>query len=66
MRKILRNARIDAKMRQTDVANYLGISLRMYQCIESGAKLGAIKHWDKLEDLFRISQRELRKNTDNY
>ena len=61
MREILKNARQKAGMTQQEVAEYLGISVRMYQRIENGDSLGKIIHWDKLEDLFSIPQRSLRK-----
>ena len=60
MRKNLKEARQRAGLAQKDVAEYLGISIRAYQQIESGAYLGKIKHWDKLEDMFKIHQRKLR------
>ena len=61
MRETLKNARQKAGMTQQEVAEYLGISVRMYQRIENGDSLGKIIHWDKLEDLFSIPQRSLRK-----
>ncbi len=60
MRKNLKEARQRAGMTQKEVAEYLGVSIRAYQQIESGAYLGKIKHWDKLEDMFEIHQRKLR------
>lgn len=63
MRKNLKEARQKAGMTQKQVAEYLGISERRYQDIEYGKTLGSIKHWDALEDLFRIQQRQLRKDT---
>lgn len=62
MRKNLKEARESKKMTQKQVADYLGISVRPYQNIEYGITLGSIKHWDRLEDLFNLPQRELRKN----
>ena len=56
----LKKARQERAMSQQQVAEYLGISVRMYQRIESGNSLGTIKQWDKMEDLFRIPQRTLR------
>ncbi len=47
-------------MTQKEVAEYLGIGERRYQDIEYGKTLGSIKHWDALEDLFQIPQRQLR------
>lgn len=47
-------------MTQKEVAGYLGITERAYQNIEYGIALGKITHWDALEDLFKIPQRQLR------
>lgn len=60
MRKNLKEARHRAGMTQKQVAEYLGISEIGYRQIESGKRIGAIKTWDKLEDLFKIHQRTLR------
>lgn len=60
MRENLKNARRKAGMTQKDVAEYLGITERAYQNIEYGNVLGKITHWDMLEDLFEIPQRQLR------
>lgn len=60
MRQILKEAREKAHMTQKEVAEYLGITLRSYQRIEAGDFLGKLCHWDALEDLFKVHQRELR------
>ena len=60
MRKNLKEARQKAGMTQKEVAEYLGITLRSYQRIEDAQFLGSIRHWDALEDLLGIHQRELR------
>ena len=60
MRKNLKKARQKAGMTQKQVAEYLGITARAYQQIEAGEYQGKIEHWDSLEDLFNIHQRELR------
>lgn len=60
MRKNLKEARRKAGLTQKQVAEHLKMSLRMYQRIENGNALGKITHWDLLEDLFEISQRQLR------
>ncbi|MBO5030661.1 MAG: helix-turn-helix transcriptional regulator [Lachnospiraceae bacterium] len=60
MRKNLKEARQKAGMVQRQVAEYLGITVRSYQRLESGELLGSIQNWDALEDLFKINQRELR------
>ena len=62
MRKNLKEARQRAGMTQKQVAEYLGIGERRYQDIEYGKTLGSIKHWDSLEDLFQIPQRQLRRD----
>lgn len=62
MRENLRRARKEKGMTQKQVAEYLGIGERRYQDIEYGKTLGSIKHWDALEDLFQIPQRQLREN----
>lgn len=59
-REMLREARNAMGMTQQQVADRLGVSLRYYQAIESGKKLGSIAVWDELEDLFSINQRALR------
>lgn len=56
----LKEARQKAGMTQKQVADYLGIKTRTYQDIEYGKVLGKITHWDLLEDLFVIPQRQLR------
>lgn len=45
---------------QKQVAEHLGISVQAYQRIEYGIRGTNVQNWDKLEDLFRVSQRELR------
>ena len=60
MRQKLKKARQDAGLTQKQVAEYLGMKERNYQRIEMGETLGKITHWDMLEDLFHINQRELR------
>ena len=60
MRENLQAARKGKKLTQQAMAELLGITSRAYQNIEYGHTLGSIKHWDMLEDLFGIPQRELR------
>ncbi len=60
MRKNLKEARQKAGMTQKQVAEYIGISEIGYRQIESGKRLGAIKTWDKLENLFNVHQKKLR------
>ena len=61
MRHNLKKARQDAGLTQKQVAEYLGITERHYQYIESGLRAGKIEMWDALEDMFHIHQRQLRK-----
>lgn len=56
-RKTLKQARRDKGMTQQAVANYLGKTLRYYQNIEDGSRIGSVVIWDSLEDLFGIHQR---------
>ena len=65
MRANLKRARQNKGMTQQQVADYLGISERQYQYIESGERLGKIKYWDSLEDLFNLHQRTLRDKEDS-
>ncbi|MCI8535515.1 MAG: helix-turn-helix transcriptional regulator [Hungatella sp.] len=62
MRKNLKEARQRAGMTQKQVAEYLGISEIGYRQIESNKRIGTIKIWDALEDLFHVNQRKLREN----
>ena len=62
MRHNLKLARNKTGMTQQQVADSLSISLVYYQKIEQGSRTGEYKIWDKLEDLFRTSQRILREN----
>lgn len=55
MRNNLKEARQKAGMTQRNVAEYLGITIRSYQRIENGERIGEIKTWDMLEDLFSIN-----------
>ena len=63
MRKNLQQARKDKGMTQQQVAEFLGITIRMYQRLESGELMGSVKCWDDLEDLFGIPQRQLREKS---
>lgn len=63
MRNNLRKVRKDKKLKQVEVAKYLNISLVQYQRIEYGIRNTTTDNWDKLEDLFKVPQRQLRENT---
>lgn len=60
MRENLKKARQTAGMTQQKTADLLGISLRYYQQIEQGTRIGDFEIWDSLEDLFNVHQRKLR------
>ena len=60
MRKNLKEARQKAGMTQREVAEKLGMSEIGYRQIEAGKRIGTIKTWDMLEDLFNVPQRKLR------
>lgn len=64
MRQNLMNERKKNNLTQREVAKILYISVTHYQNIEYGTRQGSIQIWDKLEDLFKIPQRQLRENTD--
>ena len=61
MRKKLKEARQKAGMTQRELAKKLEMSEIGYRQIESGKRIGSIKTWDMLEDLFNVPQRMLRK-----
>lgn len=65
VRENLKKARKNAGMTQKEVAEYLGMTERAYQRIESGERLGTIETWDLLEDFFNIHQRILREISPN-
>lgn len=65
MRRNLKNARQKTGLTQKAVAEYLGMTERAYQRIESGERTGTIETWDLLEDLFGIHQRKLREISSN-
>ena len=56
----LKTARKNAGLTQSSIAKHLGIDLRYYKKIESGAALGGIWLWDGLEDLLGVNQRDMR------
>lgn len=62
MRKQLITAREERQLTRKQVAEYLGITDVAYGRIENGVRIGRVETWDKLEDLFGIHQRELRKD----
>ena len=62
MRKNLKEARKEAGMTQQQMADKLEISLRYYQHIEAGQRIGDFGIWDTLEDITGVHQRILRQN----
>lgn len=63
MRLKLKQARLAADMTQQQAARAIGITVRYYNYIESGARTGNTRIWDELETLFNIPQRTLREDT---
>lgn len=59
-RENLKKARQAAGITQQQMADRLGISLRYYQNIEAGDRIGDFEIWDSLEDITGIHQRRLR------
>lgn len=59
----MRKARKEKGLTQKQVAEAVGLSQIGYQQIERGVRVGKIETWDRLEDLFCIPQRVLRKNS---
>lgn len=55
-RKDRKLTRQRAGMTQKEVAEYLGVTIRSYQRIESGDRTGEIQTWDLLEDLMNVMQ----------
>lgn len=60
MREKLKKARQKMGITQQQMADRLSISLRYYQDIEQGTRIGNFKIWDMLEDITKVHQRELR------
>ena len=61
MRQNLIDARESADLAIPQMAALLKITERYYRYIEAGRREGKGYIWDKLQDLFGIDQRELRK-----
>lgn len=60
MRENLKKARENKGLSTSEIAEKLKITTRMYNYIESGKRDGNYEIWDNLEDIFKVSQRELR------
>jgi transcriptional regulator with XRE-family HTH domain len=61
MRKNLINAREGAQLSPREISKLLGITERFYRYIENGDREGKGYIWDRLQDLFHIDQKELRR-----
>lgn len=55
----LRKIRVENNLTQKEVADMIGISLRMYQRIESTESNGSVKIREKISDLFQVSSDQL-------
>ena len=64
-REMLKSARKIKGMTQQAVADYLHVSLRHYNYIESGKRTGDFSIWDTLEDFLCVHQRKLREISKN-
>ena len=51
--------RINHHMTQSDVAEKIGVSLSLYNLIESGNRVGSIETWAKIQKLFSLSDKEM-------
>ena len=61
----LRDMREDADMKQSAVAQYLGIQQTVYSRYESGARTIPLEHLIKLADLYNVSLDFLTGRTQN-
>ncbi len=61
-RETLQDERKQKGLSQAKVAEYVGISARMYRYIENGEKNGSIEVWKKLSKLFGKSIEYLEEN----
>jgi transcriptional regulator with XRE-family HTH domain len=64
MRQTLKQSRKKAGKTQKEVAEIIGISEIHYRTIESATREGKGYIWDRLQDLFKVDQKELRKVTE--
>jgi len=62
MRKNLQKARQNMGLTQEQAAESLGIPYNSYRAYEYGRANASVEKWDKMEDFFEVSQRELREN----
>ena len=59
MRSRLKAFRVLRKLRQTDIACALGVSRATYSHIERGECDGSIKFWQKLQQVYGVSDEEM-------
>jgi transcriptional regulator with XRE-family HTH domain len=63
VRLTLKNARKQSGKTQKEIAAAIGISERMYQDIEAARREGKGYIWDRLQSIFGLDQKDLRKVT---
>lgn len=56
----LKAARINAGLKQTDVANHLGVNVATVSSWETGKNTPHIKNFRKLCELYKCSEEEIR------
>lgn len=59
-RQNLINARKSLKLTQSELAILIGVTKQSISNLETGVRGTSTNNWDKLEDIFSISQRKLR------
>lgn len=59
MRKTLKAMRAKNGWDQKDVAAMMGVSTATYSMIESGARFGSAKSWEKLKDIYKIKNADI-------
>jgi len=59
MRSKLKAFRVLRKLRQTDIAYELGVSRATYSYIERGERDGNMKFWQKLQQVYGVSDEEM-------
>ena len=53
--------RCDKKLTQAEISKMCGVSRSSYANIEQGRRDGTMKFWDKFQEVFNISDSDLRK-----
>lgn len=59
MRTKLKLLRVAKNWSQKDVAEKIGISLSSYNLIESGKRFGSNRTWEKIKELYNLSDQEM-------